>query len=44
MRVVPLALRRDPPDVLASLAGEPGAFLARWGEAVGRVRAARSDA
>jgi len=27
MRVVPLALRRDPPDVLASLAGEPGAFL-----------------
>ncbi len=27
MRVVPLALRRDPFDVLATLAGEPGAFL-----------------
>jgi para-aminobenzoate synthetase component 1 len=27
MRVVPLALRRDPLDVLASLAAEPGAFL-----------------
>ena len=27
MRVVPLALRRDPFDVLASLAEEPGAFL-----------------
>ncbi len=27
MRVVPLALRRDPSDVLASLADEPGAFL-----------------
>jgi len=27
MRVVPLALRRDPLDVLASLATEPGAFL-----------------
>ena len=27
MRAVPLALRRDPLDVLASLAGEPGAFL-----------------
>src|SRR5215470_4856722 len=27
MRVVPLALRRDPLDVLASLAGEPHAFL-----------------
>jgi para-aminobenzoate synthetase component 1 len=26
MRVVPLALRRDPLDVLASLAAEPGAF------------------
>jgi para-aminobenzoate synthetase component I len=28
MRVVPLALRRDPLDVLSSLADEPGAFLA----------------
>src|SRR5262249_6654379 len=27
MRVLPLALRRDPLDVLASLADEPGAFL-----------------
>ena len=27
MRIVPLALRRDPLDVLASLAGERGAFL-----------------
>src|SRR5947199_4430543 len=27
MRVVPLALRRDPLEVLASLAAEPGAFL-----------------
>ena len=27
MRVVPLALRRDPLDVLASIATEPGAFL-----------------
>src|SRR5437764_551751 len=27
MRVVPLALRRDPTEVLASLADEPGAFL-----------------
>ena len=27
MRVVPLALRRDPYDVLATLADEPGAFL-----------------
>ena len=27
MRVVPLALRRDPLDVLASLAAEPHAFL-----------------
>jgi para-aminobenzoate synthetase component 1 len=27
MHVVPLALRRDPLDVLASLANEPGAFL-----------------
>ena len=27
MRVVPLALRRDPSDVLAGLADEPGAFL-----------------
>src|SRR5947207_7881896 len=27
MHVVPLALRRDPLDVLASLASEPGAFL-----------------
>jgi len=29
MRVVPLALRRDPLDVLASLVDEPGAFLFR---------------
>jgi para-aminobenzoate synthetase component 1 len=27
MRVVPLALRRDPADVLATIADEPGAFL-----------------
>ena len=27
MRVVPLALRRDPAHVLAAIAGEPGAFL-----------------
>jgi para-aminobenzoate synthetase component I len=34
MRIVPLALRRDPLDVLASLAGERGAFLLEVPDAV----------